>query len=129
MKLFVLSGFLAVFPLACAYGAELPATARAVTMEEFRQFADGKTVNVEIFDAGVPITAQLVWDWEQANITGDALLDGKTIKVDVPLSFKGDQACAQEGDKINCHAIYIDGNSFYEVTSEGRVHAISTLAD
>ena len=33
------------------------------------------------------------------------------------------------GEQTTCHLIYIDGDRFYEVTHEGKVHATSTIAN
>lgn len=107
----------------------LPPTAKQATMDEFKAFADGKTVEVVIFDLGVPVTATLVWDWKKKRITGDALVNRKDkVEVDTRLSFKGDMACAgQEGGVPTCHLIFIDGDSFHEVRPDGVLHATSTL--
>jgi hypothetical protein len=108
----------------------LPSTAKQATMEEFKAFADGKKVDVVIFDLGVPVTAQLVWDWKKKRITGDALVNGKDkIKVKTKLSFKDQQACSEQDGKPSCHSIFIDGNRFYEVRADGNVHATSTLQE
>jgi hypothetical protein len=119
----------AAFLMSVSANAEsLPSTAKQATMEEFQAFADGKKVDVVIFDLGVPVTAQLVWDWKKKRITGDALVNGKDkIKVKTKLSFKDQQACSEQDGKPSCHAIYIDGDSFYEVRADGDVHATSTL--
>lgn len=120
----------ATFLLTGAAAAEpLPPTAKQATMEEFKAFADGKTVEVVIFDLGVPVKATLVWDWEKKRIIGDALVNRKDkVKVDTRLSFKGDMACAdQEGGVPACHLIFIDGDRFHEVRADGVVHATSTL--
>lgn len=108
--------------------AELPATAHKASLDEFKKFADGKKVEVEIFDAGQPIKANLVWNWKKKRISGKAVVGGKTIKVNVNLSFDGEKACsAGKGEKPACHDIYIDGNKFYELTDTKVVHAISTV--
>ncbi len=108
----------------------LPSTATKATMEEFKAFADGKTVEVVIFDLDVPVTATLVWDWKKKRITGTALVNGKDkVKVKTKLSFREDMACADQDGKPNCHQIYIDGNKFHEVRDDGNVHATSTLKE
>jgi hypothetical protein len=108
-------------------GAEtLPASAKKVTMDEFRAFADMKPVTVEIYDMGQPITADLVWNFKKKTITGTALVGGKTIQVKTKLKVDGDRACAV-GEETTCHVIYVDGNRFFEVTADGTLHATSTL--
>jgi hypothetical protein len=121
--------FAAAFLVTSLAAAEpLPATAKKVTIDEFKVFADGKTVDVVIFDLGVPVTATLKWDWKKKRITGDALVNGKDkIKVKSKLSFEGDKACAENDGKPTCHLIYVDGEKFYEVRDDGDVHAVSTL--
>ena len=112
-----------------AFAEDLPATAKKATLDEFKAFADGKKVNVVIYDMGVDVVATLVWNWKKKQITGEALVNNKTkIKVKTPLSFKGDKACSEDQGKPVCHLIYIDGDSFYEVRDDGKVHATSTLA-
>lgn len=111
-----------------AIAAELPAGAKKASMDEFKQLADGKKVSVQIFDAGKPIKADLVWSWKKKAITGKADVGGEAVDVKVKLSFKGDKACAAgKGEKPACHSIYIDGNKFYEVRDDGAVHAVSTV--
>ncbi len=121
--------FAAAFLLTGLAAAEpLPAIAKKATMEEFKAFADGKTVEVVIFDLDVPVTATLVWDWKKKRITGNALVNGKDkIKVKTKLSFDGEKACSDNEGKPSCHLIYIDGDKFYEVRDDGDVHATSTL--
>lgn len=130
----VLSSIGAIAFLASSVGAHavdlpaIPASAKKATMEEFKSFADGKPVHVEIFDFDQPVTADLVWSWNKATITGKANVDGKTINVKAKLTFKGDKACAtNKGEKPTCHTIYIDGNKFYEVRDDMKVHATSTV--
>lgn len=97
-------------------------------MDEFKELADGKNVSVEIFDADAPITAELVWNWKKKKITGKAQVGGNSVKVNVKLSFEGDKACSTgKGQKPVCHAIYIDGNKFYEVKDDLTVHAVSVV--
>jgi hypothetical protein len=111
-----------------AYAVDLPAGAKKVTMEEFKTFADGKHVKVEIFDMEQPVTADLVWNWKKGTITGKANVNGKMIDVKTKLTFKGDKACANgKGEKPTCHSIYLDGNKFYEVRDDMKVHAVSTV--
>lgn len=119
------------FLISGAHAGELPsipATAKKATMEEFKTLADGKPVKVEIFDFEKPVTADLVWNWKKASITGTAKVGGKVVDVKTKLSFKGDKACSTaKGEKPSCHAIYIDGNRFYEVRDDMKVHAVSTV--
>ena len=111
-----------------AFAEPLPATAKKATLDEFKTFADGKMVDVVIFDLGVPVTATLKWDWKKQRITGDALVDGKKkIKVKTKLSFEGEKACSDNEGKPSCYAIFIEGDKFYEVRDDGDVHATSTL--
>ena len=112
-----------------AEAESLPATAKKVTMDEFKAFADGKRVDVVIFDLEVPATATLVWDWKKELITGSAVVNGKDkIKVKTKLSFEGDKACSDDNGKPSCHTVYIDGDKFHEVRDDGDVHATSTIA-
>ncbi|MBY5520532.1 hypothetical protein [Rhizobium leguminosarum] len=111
-----------------AYAVDLPAGAKKVTMEEFKAFADGKHVKVEIVDLEKPVSADLVWSWKKGTITGKADVGGKMIDVKTKLTFKGDKACSNgKGEKPNCHFIYIDGDKFYEVRDDMKVHAVSTV--
>ncbi|KQV39903.1 MULTISPECIES: hypothetical protein [unclassified Rhizobium] len=111
-----------------AWAMDLPKGAKKISMEEFKAFADGKPVIVEIFDMGTPITANLTWSWAKKTITGKANVNGKEINVKTKLTFEGDKACsAGKGEKTTCHMIYIDGNKFYEVRDDMQVHAVSTV--
>lgn len=112
-----------------AFAYDLPSTAKQASMDEFKALADGKTVAVEIFDAGVPVTGMLTWSWADETITGEALVNSKDkVNVSVKLLFEGDMVCSQaEGAEATCHTIHIDGDTFYEVTADGVVHAKSTL--
>jgi hypothetical protein len=87
-----------------AYAVDLPAGAKKVTMEEFKAFADGKLMKVEIFDLEKPVTADLVWSWKKGTITGKANVDGTMMDVKVKFTFK---ACSNgKGEKPSCHSIY-----------------------
>ncbi|HEV7321675.1 MAG TPA: hypothetical protein VGO04_23980 [Ensifer sp.] len=111
-----------------AYALDLPPAAKKVTMDEFKTLADGKSVKVEIYDFDKPVTADLVWNWKKGTITGKAKVDGKTIDVKTKLTFKGDKACSNgKGEKPTCYSIYIEGNKFYEVRDDMKVHAVSIV--
>ena len=106
----------------------LPATAKKATQDQFIAFVNGKTVDVLIYDAGKPLSATLKWDWKKKRITGLFLLDGKKGKVVAKWTFDGDKACAQAGAQPKeCHTIYIEGDRFFEMRDDGKVHAISKL--
>jgi hypothetical protein len=106
----------------------LPGSAKLATREEFIAFVNGKTVDVVIYDAGKPLTAILKWDWKKKRISGSYVLDGKKGKVQAKWTFDGDKACSQAGNHSKqCHAVYIDGDRFYEMRDDGKVHAISKL--
>ena len=125
---FLLTLLLALYATGPALAEAPPATAKKATLDEFKALADGKKVDVVIYDLEVPVTATLVWNWKKKQITGNALLDGKKkIKVKAKLSFDGEKACSSSGEKPTCHLIYIDGDRFYEVRDDGHVHATSTL--
>jgi hypothetical protein len=120
--------FAVMLGTAPVFAQDLPPTAKKASMEAFKAFADGKKVHVEIFDMDTPVSGDLTWSWKTKKITGDAMVDGSKIPVSVKLSFKGDKACSNgKGEKPSCHAIFIDGNAFYEVRDDGKVHAKSTL--
>lgn len=113
-----------------AFSEPPPSEAKKVSPEEFKAFADGKTVEVEILDMEVPVSASLLWSWSDGTITGEALINNKDkVQVSTKISFDGEKVCSQgDGDKEpNCHTIYIEGDKFYEVRDDGEVHAISTI--
>lgn len=65
---------------------------------------------------------------EEGTITGKDDVGGKTIDVKTKLTSKGDKACSNgKGEKPSCHSIDIDGNKFYEVGDDMKVHAVSTV--
>jgi hypothetical protein len=120
------------FALAISVGyaeePSLPANAKKATRDEFIAFVNGKTVDVIIYDAGKPLTATLKWDWKKKRISGSYVLDGQKGKVQTKWSFDGDKACSQAGNQPKaCHDVYIDGNQFYEMREDGKVHAVSKL--
>jgi hypothetical protein len=119
------------FGVVCpALAEDLPSSAKKASMEEFKAFADGKPLDVVIYDLGVPVTATLVWSWKDMLITGKALVNNKDkIDVKTKLSFDGGKACSDDNGKPSCHLIYIDGNKFHEVRDDGAVHATSTLKE
>ncbi len=130
MRRVVFGTAISIFLGSAAMAMDLPADAKKVSMEEFKAFANGKHVAVEILDFDKPVTADLVWNWKESSITGKAKVDGKTIDVKTKLTFQGDKACSTaKGEKPTCHFIYIDGNKFYEVRDDMKVHAISTIAN
>jgi hypothetical protein len=106
----------------------LPANAKKASQDEFIAFVNGKTVDVVIYDAGKSLTATLKWDWKKKRISGSYVFDGKKGKVQAKWTFDGDKACSQAGNQSKaCHAVYIDGDQFYEMREDGKVHAISKL--
>lgn len=127
-RMLMIAGF--VVTSTSALALDLPATASKATLDEFKEFADGKTVEVDILDMEKPVTATLVWSWADATISGTAVIDGsQKVEVKVALSFDGEKACSKgEGDPT-CHLIYIDreAGKFYEVRDDGAVHAVSTI--
>jgi hypothetical protein len=52
----------------------------------------------------------------------------KKINVANKIKVEGDKTCAVHEKEKTCHTIYLDKDTFYEVTDSGTVHAISTLA-
>jgi len=133
MRCYQLFSLAAMFMLAhigsvAAEEPTLPAAAKKVTQDEFIAFVNGKTVDVVIYDAGKSLSATLKWDWKKKRITGSYLLDGKKGKVSAKWTFEGDKACSQAGSQPKqCHAIYIEGDQFFEMRDDGKIHAISKL--
>lgn len=58
-----------------AYAVDLPAGEKGYN-GEFKAFADGKPVKVEILDLEKPVTAELVWSWKKGTIIGKADVGG-----------------------------------------------------
>jgi hypothetical protein len=123
------SMLMAFITFSVAQSMELPPSAKKATVEAFRAFSDGRTFDVDIFDMGQPIKARLRYDWSAKTIAGDAVIEGKTIDVNVGLVTRKDKSCAKTGETVTCHTIYIDGDRFYEVTDAGVVHAVSVVVD
>lgn len=60
-------------------------------------------------------------------LPSNALRFGR-LDVKTKLTFKGDKACSTaKGEKPTCYTIHTDGNKFYEVRDDMKVHAISTV--
>ncbi len=121
-------GFVLSISTSYAGDPSLPANAKIATQDDFIAFVNGKTVEVVIYDAGKSLTATLRWDWKKKRISGSYVLDGKKGKVQAKWTFDRDKACSQAGGQPKqCHAVYIDGDRFYEMRDDGKVHAISKL--
>lgn len=129
-RLFVASTLfgIALIGSVAAEEPNLPATAKKATQNEFIAFVNGKTVDVVIYDAGKSLTATLKWDWKKKQISGPYVFDGKKGKVSAKWTFDGDKACSQvKGQAQQCHAIYIEGDTFFEIRDDEKVHAISKV--
>ncbi|WP_246763702.1 hypothetical protein [Rhizobium bangladeshense] len=91
-------------------------------MDEFKAFSDSRHVKVAILDLEKPVTGRTCLSWKNGTITGKADVD-KTIDVKTKLTAKVDKACsAGKGEKPSCHFIE-DGDKFYEVRDDLKVHA------
>jgi len=109
---------------------KLPASAKQVKPDEFISASSGKRVFVTVFDFDKPVVADLKWDWKKKRVTGKFIYGGtKQGKVDTKISVDGDTICGiNKGEKTkNCYTYYLDAGGFYEMTSDGKMHAFSTF--
>ena len=107
----------------------VPAEAKQLSGAEIGAWLDGKSLSVEIFDAGVPVTATTNWDLTGQRISGDFVANGEKGTFDNEWIIKGDTSCAEksaESDWI-CQKIFVLGDVMYEVTKKGKLHAVSTV--
>lgn len=107
----------------------LPAEARQLSGSEIAEWLDGKSLAVEIFDAGVPIKATTNWDASGKRVSGTFVANGTKGKFDNEWIIKGDTSCTEKTAKGAwiCQKIFILGDTMYEVTKKGQLHAISTV--
>ena len=107
----------------------VPAEAKQLSGVEIGAWLDGKTLSVEIFDAGVPITATTNWNLASQRVSGDFEANGEKGTFDNEWIIKGDTSCTEktsEGAWI-CQNIFVLENTMYEVTKKGKLHAVSTV--
>ncbi|CAN5207621.1 hypothetical protein BH10PSE7_BH10PSE7_03560 [soil metagenome] len=107
----------------------LPESAKKATPGEAMTAIGGKPVTVVIYDLPEPTIADLKWDAAKKRVTGKFIYGAtKDGKVDGKISVAGEQVCVtNKGEKkANCHDIYLDAGGFYEVTADGKMHAMST---
>ena len=107
----------------------VPAEAKQLTGVELGTWLDGKSLSVEIFDAGIPITATTNWDLANQRVSGDFTANGENGTFDNEWIIKGDTSCTEktaEGAWI-CQKIFVLDNVMYEVTKKGKLHAVSVV--
>ena len=123
---------LACIMLATAAQSEtptLPAEAKQLTGAEIGPWLDGKSLSVEIFDAGIPITATTNWDLASKRVSGNFLANGEQGTFDNEWIIKGDTSCTEktaEGGWI-CQRIFVLDNTMFEITKKGKMHAVSVV--
>ena len=109
---------------------QFPSSAKQVKPDEFITVSNGKRVFVTVFDLDKPVAADLKWDWKKKRVTGNFIYGGtKKGKVDTKISVEGDTVCGiNKGEKTkNCYTYYLDAGGFYEMTSDGKMHAWSSF--
>jgi hypothetical protein len=107
----------------------VPAEAKQLSGAEIGAWLDGKSLSVEIFDAGVPVTATTNWDLARQRVSGDFNANGTTGNFDNEWTIQGDTSCAEkssDGAWI-CQKIFVLGDTMYEVTADGKLHAVSIV--
>lgn len=107
----------------------VPADAKQLNGAEIGAWLDGKSFSVEIFDAEVPITATTNYDLAAKRVSGNYEANGQKGTFDNEWIIKGDTSCGEKTAKGAwiCQRIFVKGNTMYEVTKKGTVHAISKL--
>ena len=107
----------------------VPAEAKQLSGAEIGTWLDGKSLSVEIFDAGTPITATTNWDLAGQRVSGNFVANGEKGTFENEWIIKGDTSCAEktaEGAWI-CQKVFVLDNMMYEVTKKGKLHAVSTV--
>lgn len=123
---------LACVTIATAAHAEapaVPAEAKQLKGDEIGAWLDGKSLSVEIFDAEVPIKATTNWDLAAKRVSGTFDANGQKGSFDNEWIIKGDTSCTEKtaAGKWICQKIFVLGDTMYEVTKKGAVHAVSTV--
>lgn len=131
MKTFVLAALASVAlpAVALAEAPAVPAEAKQLKGAEIGQWIDGKTFDVEVFDAKFPIVAESSWDLAKARVGGTYSSNGETGNFEREWKIKGNTSCSYSNaiSKWECYKIYVLGDTMYEVTRKGAVHAISKV--
>lgn len=123
---------LALLFLATAAQSEtpaVPAEAKQLSGAEIGAWLDGKSLSVEIFDAGIPITATTNWDFAGQRVSGDFEANGEKGTFDNEWILEGDTSCTEktaDGAWI-CQSIFVLDNTMYEVNQKGELHAVSIV--
>lgn len=112
-----------------AESPSLPADAKQLSGAEIGAWLDGKSLSVEIFDAEVPIKATTNWDLAAKRVSGTFNANGTKGKFDNEWIIKGNTSCTEKTAKGAwiCQKIFVKGDTMYEVTKNGTLHAVSRV--
>lgn len=107
----------------------LPADAKQLTGAEIGAWLDGKSLSVEIFDAEVPITATTNYDLAAGKVSGTFEANGEKGTFSNEWIIKGDTSCGERtaNGALICQKIFVKGDTMYEVTKKGKLHAVSKV--
>jgi hypothetical protein len=105
----------------------IPDLSAKLTPDEVMAIADGKTVDVHVFDGKKPTVARSLWNAKKMRVSGEYLTNGTDRgKFKIKFSKKDDKICFQQ-DKLNCYSYLKVQGGFMEINSDGKVHAVSIL--
>jgi len=129
MRTSILSGAAALLIVSSAFAQtpEVPPTAKQLKGNEIAKYLDGKTFALTVYDAGGDLTATIRWDWKAKKNSGNYVFNGKKGTFENDWTIKGDTNCGEKNSKGKwvCQKIFVDGSTMYEVTSKGKLHAVS----
>lgn len=106
----------------------LPENAERLTGEQIKRFLAGKTFRLVVYDAAKSLTGTSTWDSERGIAFGEYSWDRQPLKRwERRWWVDGDRNCTQaSGGDVECQAIYVVGEQFYEIAEDGKLHAVST---
>jgi len=125
MRYVVSIGLLLAF-LTPAYsldGPTLPTTAKKLTKEEIVTLMDGKTFKYKSYNKAKLMTGETTFDFKKGVYSGTYA--GKPYSPQ-PLSMNSSAYCYDKTCPEGSGAVYVDGNTIYEVNGAGAVGEVLT---
>ena len=107
---------------------EIPIGATPLVNEEIKATLGGKSFTFVVYDAAKSLTGTSTWDLERGAVSGKYVFDNKSPKKWKRIWYvENNKNCTkQRNAKPECQNIYLDGETFIEVTDDGTIHAVST---
>jgi hypothetical protein len=107
---------------------KIPEGAKPLNGAEIKEFLDGRTFRLVVYDAKKSLTGTSTWELNEGRVHGEYSWDNQDPKSwSRKWYVENDLNCTKptKGD-AECNRIYLDGEKFIEVRQDGVIHAVST---